>query len=151
MTKDVLVAIKGLQFSSGEEPDNIEIINSGEYYMKNGKHYILYEEVSEGFDKTTKNMIKLSDGFCSVSKKGLVNVNMLFEENKKNLTNYATPFGNIMIGIDTQSVKVTEEDDSLNVLVDYALEANYEHLAHCKLTIEVKNKASGISLSTSSS
>jgi len=147
MTKEVLVAIKGLQFSDGEDPDRIETINSGEYYKKGDHHYILFEEVTEGYDKPTKNMIKFADGLCSVNKKGLINVNMLFEENKCNLTSYNTPYGNIMIGIDTEKVDFEEKEDSINIFVKYALEANYEHLADCKLTIEVRNRNDGIPLS----
>lgn len=146
MTKDVLVSIKGLQFSDGEGPDKVETINSGQYYKKGEHHYILFDEVTEGYNQPTKNMIKFGDGLCSVNKKGLINVNMLFEERKKNLTSYTTPYGNIMIGIDTARVDLLEKEDKIDISVDYALEANYEHLADCKLSIEIRNKNEGIPL-----
>ena len=41
MTKDVLVKISGLQFEEQEENEPVEIITTGNYYKKNGKHYIL--------------------------------------------------------------------------------------------------------------
>jgi uncharacterized beta-barrel protein YwiB (DUF1934 family) len=147
MNKEVLVAISGLQFSEGMEPDRIETINSGEYYKKGNSHYILFDEVTEGDERTTRNMIKFSDGICSVNKKGVINVNMLFEEKKRNLTNYATPFGNVMIGIDTQNIDLAETEERIDLLVDYALEANYEHLANCKLKIAICNRADGMQLS----
>ena len=55
MTKEVLLTIKGLQFTTdaGEEengsPEPMEVITAGNYYKKNGKHYIMYDEVMEGY------------------------------------------------------------------------------------------------------
>ena len=46
MTKEVLVTISGLQFSPETESESVELITSGSYYKKNGKHYIIYDEVS---------------------------------------------------------------------------------------------------------
>lgn len=147
MDKDVLISISGLQFSEGEGPDKVETINAGQYYKKGDHHYVLFDEVIEGHDKPTRNMIKFADGLCSVNKKGVINVNMLFEENKRNLTNYATPFGSIMIGIDTKNVSLDQTEDKIDLLVDYALEANYEHLANCKLKIAIRNRSQGMPLS----
>ena len=47
MTKDVLISISGLQFAGGENSEPVEVITSGSYYKKNGRHYILYDEVAE--------------------------------------------------------------------------------------------------------
>ena len=70
MTKDVLVKISGLQFEEQEENEPVEIITTGNYYKKNGKHYILYDEVQEGCDDVTKSMIKVNDEFMDVTKRG---------------------------------------------------------------------------------
>lgn len=146
MTKDVLVAIKGLQFDAAEDETNIETVSVAEYYEKNSSHYVIYNEVTEGSDETTKNVIKFKDNVLELTKKGFVNVHMVFEENKKNMTNYATPFGDILIGIDAKKVSMAEEDSHIRVNVDYALEVNYEHLADCKITMDIKPKeqASGL-------
>ena len=45
MTKDVLITISGIQTIDGEVNDPIETVTPGEYYFRNGKHYILYDEV----------------------------------------------------------------------------------------------------------
>lgn len=146
MTKDVLVAIKGLQFDASEDETNIETINMAEYFEKNSSRYVLFDEVTEGSLESTKNIIKFKGNVLELTKKGLVNVHMIFEENKKNMTNYATPFGDILIGIDAKKVSMTEEDSHIRVNVDYALEVNYEHLADCKITVDVKPKNQGMSV-----
>lgn len=147
MNKEVLLALKGLQFAVGEEgAEALETITAAEYYQRNGSSYVVYEEVTEGFSDTTKNIIKFKDSMVEVTKKGLMNVHMVFEENKKNMTNYGTPFGNILIGIDTGKIRIEEVDDSIKVNVDYTLEANYEHLADCKIEMNIRNREQGISL-----
>lgn len=146
MTKDVLIAIKGLQFDAAAEETNIETVSVGQYYEKNSSHYVLYDEIDEDSEECTKNIIKFRENKMELTKKGLVNVHMIFEKDKKNLTNYATPFGDILIGIDAKRISMNEDNENIRVKVDYALEINYEHFADCKITVEIKPKeqASGL-------
>ena len=102
--------------------------------------------MTEGFQDTTKNIIKFTGSQMEVTKKGLVNVHMIFEQNKKNMTSYATPFGNILIGIDTDAVEIEEEKDAIRVNVEYSLEANYEHMADCKIEMKIRPREEGFDL-----
>ncbi len=146
MTKEVLISIKGLQFNEGES-DNIEIITPGTYYKKNDNHYVVFEEILEGHKEPTKNMIKFNQKEMTLTKRGLVNVHMLFEENKKNITNYGTPFGNIIIGIEAGKIALTEKEKQMELLVSYALEVNYEHFADCNIRMNIREKGTeGFSL-----
>lgn len=139
MTKDVLVTISGLQFM-GEDNDSVELITSGSYYKRNGKHYVLYDEVQEGFDGVTKNTVKIAQDMMDITKKGVTNVHMMFEKNKKNVTYYYTPFGSLLVGIDARNVDVVETEDNISVKVNYNLEVNYEHLADCAITMNICSK-----------
>ena len=147
MEKEVLIALKGLQFALDEEGANaLETITPAEYYKRNDSHYVIFEELMEGFTDTTKSVIKFRDSQLEVTKKGLVNVHMVFEENRKNMTSYATPFGNILIGIDTDEVEIREEEDRIQVNVAYTLEANYEHMADCKIEMSIRPREEGLEL-----
>ena len=143
MTKDVLITISGIQTIDGEVNDPIETVTPGEYYFRNGKHYILYDEVAEDTAGTTKNIIKLGDEVLDITKRGETNVHMMFEKDKKNVTYYYTPYGNLLIGIDATKVQVEETEHNLSVKVDYALEVNYEHMADCKITMNIQSKNAG--------
>lgn len=146
MTKEVLLSLKGLQLENGDGGQELETITAADYYRKNGSHYVLYDEVTEGFDDVTKNMIKFHDTCLEVTKRGLINVHMVFEENQKNMTSYMTPYGNILIGIDTGSVLVDESDNQIRVQVDYTLEANYQYLADCKIDMMIRSREEGMRL-----
>ena len=140
MEKDVLVTIKGLQtLENIDNPEEVELVAKGDYYYRNGHHYIFFEEMTEGFPQPTK----ITDKSVEVKKKGVTNVQMIFEENKKNLTYYATPFGNLQMGIAATKIAVKEEEQGLDLAIDYALEINAEHAADCQIQINVKPKVPG--------
>ena len=141
MTKDVLVTISGLQIMSmAEDSEPVEVITAGDYYKKNNKHYVIYDEVTEGFDGTTKNIIKLQEDCVHITKRGITNVHMVFEKNKKNITCYQTPFGNLMLGIDAKNISIKEDEHDISVNVEYALELNYEHIADCTVKMAIQSK-----------
>ncbi len=125
MTKDVLITIRGVHTLDHEDND-VEMIVRGDYYQKNGKHYILYEEILEGAEERVKNVIKISPSSMDIIKKGVTNSRMLFEKNKKNLSCYSTPVGNLVIGIQANHFYVEEQENSIKVNVDYSLDINYE-------------------------
>lgn len=140
MTKDVLLTIKGLQLFEGTGSDEIETIYPGEYFYRNQSHFILYDEQPEGIPEVIKNMVKLNDREFVITKKGPVTVQMVFEEGKKTMTDYNTPFGNIMISMDTSKLEVEESEDRLKIHIEYALEANYQFVADCKIDMEIASK-----------
>ena len=133
-----MLTIRGLQFDQGPDSEEIETVQWGQYYKKNGTHYIIYEEIMEGFEEPIRNVIKFREREMNLMKRGMVNVYMAFEEHKKNVTNYLTPYGSLLIGMDTRRVKFTEGDEEIRLQVEYALEANYEYLADCRIEIRVQ-------------
>lgn len=139
MKKDVLVSIKGLHFSEEADSEQIEVITPGSYYRKKNHHYVVYEEVAEGSDEVTKNMIKFDGDTVSIIKKGYTTVDMLFEKNKRNMTNYVTPFGSLMVGVDAKDINIDCGEDNISINVDYALDINYQHLADCKIEMAIKS------------
>lgn len=140
MTKDVLVTIQGLHFEDDvidEELEQIETICPGEYYFRNQGHFVLYEEIVEGFTDPIKTMIKLKNNELTLTKKGPVNVQMVFAEGKKTMTDYITPFGNVLMGIDTDRIEVEQTEDKMKIHIKYVLEANYQYVSDCQIHIEV--------------
>ena len=138
MTKDVLITIRGVHTLDHEDND-VEMIVRGDYYQKNGKHYILYEEILEGAEERVKNVIKISPSSMDIIKRGVTNSRMLFEKNKKNLSCYSTPVGNLVIGIQANHFYVEEQENSIKVNVDYSLDINYEHMSDCRICVDVQS------------
>lgn len=144
MTKEVLVTIRGLQFVSQEdEAEPVEVVTPGEYYFKNGSHYLLFEELTEGFTESTRNMMKFRKGHLEVRKKGLIDVNMVYELNKKTMSYYHTPFGVMHMGIFATSFEQTEREHEIELKIDYALEMNEAFVADCSIYIQIQSREAG--------
>ncbi|MBA4701692.1 MAG: DUF1934 domain-containing protein [Ruminococcus sp.] len=148
MTKDVLVSISGLHMDTlsgmlNGDDEAIEVLTPGNYYCKNGKHYVIYDEVMEGMHGTIKNRIKITGtDSVEIMKTGLSNTHMVFERNKKNITYYQTPFGQMLIGVKTRNMEINVTEENIDVSVDYELDINYEPLADCKIKMEIYAKGS---------
>lgn len=140
MTKEVIVTICGLQNGPQTDGEPIEMLVVGEYFYKNNKHYILYEEAMEGDSTPIKNRIKISNGKMELTKSGMVNVHMIFEENVKNITQYHTPYGSMTMGIDGKKIEIKEQENEISISVLYGLEMNEEFVADCNISIGIKSK-----------
>lgn len=136
MTKDILVSVSGIQFEI-EPNEPVELITTGAYYNKNGKHYILYEE-ADMEDGLTKNRIKIAPNKIEMVKSGATNAQMIFEEGKTNMTYYDTVMGSLLLGVTADSIHIREEERRIQAIVRYSLEINYNHISDCEITIDVK-------------
>ena len=143
MQKEVLIHVRGLQMMDAQgDQEPIEIVVAGLYYFRNGSHYLRYEELLDETAEPTINYIKMSEKGLEVSKKGLVNVHMVFEQGKKNMTYYSTPYGTLQMGIAATGLELQEEEDNIHLKVDYALDMNEEHVADCYLTVQAQSRDS---------
>lgn len=143
MNKDVLIHVRGLQMMETDDAQEpIEIVVPGQYYFRNGSHYLRYEEMLDDTAETTVNYIKMSPKGVEVRKQGQVNVHMVFEEGKKNKTFYNTPYGTLQMGISATGLELKESEDGIQMKVDYALDMNEEHVADCYLTVQAQSKDS---------
>lgn len=141
MTKEVFVRLSGMQFSKdGEVPEPIEVISRGTYAKKNGKHYIVYDEVEGGLHEVIKNTVKIWDNCYEIIKGGAVRTHLKFEAGKSYSSFYETPYGNLVIQVHTKEVALEEKEEELNIHVFYELEINYEKMADCRIEMCIQAK-----------
>lgn len=121
--------------------DTVEVTAPADYFFKNGKHYIVYDEVTEGFTGHTKNQIRISEGpVVEVKKKGLVNSVMTFETDETHMTCYQTPFGEMMMGVTADRIEIDEDNDRMDIHISYGLDVNYEPMAECRIHICIQSR-----------
>ena len=138
MNKEVIINISGLQLDAGtEEP--IELMTTGDYYLKNGKHYVIYDELTDD-SQVVKNRLKISPKVVEVTKKGASSSHMVFERGKENLTYYDTPFGSLLLGINTSKIDLEEKEDSMALHIDYGLSINSDHVSDCSIDVSIASK-----------
>ena len=142
MTKNVIISLTGLQYVAEEEEAPIEVINFGQYYKKGNKHYLLYEETDEG-GKATKCRIKVSEQELELQKRDASNTRLLFLPGEEYLTNYETPYGSLLVGVNTRSLELYEEEEFLRATLKYGLDINGERTGDCTLVLKVQSCEQG--------
>ena len=143
MTKDVLLSISGLHYETvdavgADENEPIRVITPATYYYKNNKHYVIYDEVVEGMPGMIKNKVRIANDKLEIMKSGLSNTHMIFEKDKINITQYETPYGDLLVGTHTKDMQVDVTEEKIHVHVNYALDVNSETVADCNIDMNIK-------------
>lgn len=138
MDNNVIVKISGLQIVE-ETGDNVEILAVGKHYIKNNKHYLIYEEIEDDNGTVTKNTIKFNDMRAEVMRKGVANGKLIFQKGENNQSIYSTPFGELLIEVLTKDIELNQQQDNINLKIDYELYANNNKISNNKIEIDIKN------------
>ena len=141
MTKEVIITLRGVQFGGAEDSAQpVEIVTPGEYYYKNGQHYLIFEETTEGFREVTHNLYKFTEDRLMVHKKGLIDTEMIFEKGKKTISAYHTPLGRMDMNIAATDFCLKVSENQLDYRVDYALNMGEGFAADCQVNFNVKSR-----------
>ncbi len=121
MTKDIILTISGLHETDGEGDSPIETMTPAQYFFKNGKHYVMYDEVMEGLDGPLKSTIKFTEDQVEVIRNGAASARMVFQPGQENMMLYQTPMGPLSISLYTEEIVANIEDEHMSLKIDYSL------------------------------
>lgn len=141
MEKEVIITISGMQ-SEYERENPIKQTMAGEYYFRNGKHFLVYQEIIEGERglDTNKCTMMITPEEMKINKRGSGNLRMNFFKRKKTITSYPTPFGYIMTSFYTHTIDITEAPEFMEVSLIYELEMNGSYMSECEIRVTVVPK-----------
>ncbi len=137
MATEVKITVRGIQTDEVGEKTVTETVHRGEYFKKDDSIYLLYEETFEGESGTAKNTIKWKNGVLELTRKGLINARMVFEQGKTHMTDYASPYGLLQLGVQTERVFCVERQEGFELHTEYVLTAQEEPVSRCKLAVKV--------------
>ena len=140
MTKDIILTISGLHATDGEKDDPVEIITPAEYFYKNGKHYVIYDEVMEGIEGSVKSKIKFTENNVELMRTGAASTRMVFEEEKEHVALYHTPMGPLSISLYTEEINTKFEEDKMELKIRYSLKAEEQVITESAVHIEICSK-----------
>jgi len=137
--KKVMISIKGSPAFPVGEDDGFELMTDGEYMRDNGFSTFSYVESElTGLDGllTTFNVepdrvvLRRGDGFSG---------DMIFSEKQKHHFLYETPFGSIMMGIDTHSITKNLRDDGGSLEIRYDIEVDNVSVSQNLFKINIRS------------
>ena len=120
---NVIISIKGKQIYAESSPDEMELVTSGTLKREGrGKYSISYQESElTGLEGTTTSLL-IDGGKVTLLREGSINSQMVFEEGRRHLSMYETPYGALSIGVNTRRMRSTVNDKGGDLEIDYAIE-----------------------------
>lgn len=137
MTKDIILTISGIHATDGEADEPIEIMAPGQYYLKNGKHYVLFDEVMEGIEGEIKSALKIAEDKVELIRNGAASTHMVFQKEQEHLTIYQTPMGPLSISLYTDDILAEIDENYMNLEIHYFLKAEGEIISESTLNLNV--------------
>lgn len=127
MEKSVILSIRGQQtFEDNSDPEVIELVTEGTLTdHRNGNYTVRYQESELTGLEGTSTTIQVEPGSVCILREGQVNSQMVFEEGRRHLTMYNTPYGAMAIGVNTRKMKVNLDETGGSIEINYALEVDH--------------------------
>lgn len=143
MEKEVVISIKGMQKYEGMLPDAVELVTAGRL-VRDGESYTLSYQESEltGLDGTLTT-IQVDGGQVTMLRVGEFNSQMVFQEGRRHLSMYNTPYGTMAIGVHTLHLLADLNDQGGDIEVDYAVEVDHALTGRNIFRINVKEAEGG--------
>ena len=136
MKKNVMVQISGLH--NAETPDDaVEVLLPGNYYNRNGTHYIKYQQYDEESGRLLDNLIKIKDETLEIKKKGASSMQMFFKKNHRNVSYYDMEQGSLLMETRTQDVKIQQREQRIDVELAYDLFINEQYVSDSHIKIQI--------------
>jgi len=123
MTDNVIISIKGKQLYAESGPDEMELVTSGVLKRDSRGGFMVSYQESEltGLEGTTTKL-HVHGGRVTLLREGGVNSQMVFEEGRRHLSMYETPYGELSIGVNTKRMRSTLGEAGGDLEIDYAIE-----------------------------
>ena len=104
MKKEVVLSIRGRQNYGGQEPEVIELVTEGTMEFRNGGWDVSYQETAlTGLEGVTTTF-RVEPGKVTLSRKGALSSQMVFQEGVAHESLYRMPFGALMLTVKATSV-----------------------------------------------
>lgn len=146
MEKEVVISIKGMQSYEGVLPDVIELVTEGRL-ARDGTGYTLSYQESEltGLDGTLTT-IQVDGEQVTLIRVGEFNSQLVFQEGRRHLSVYNTPYGAMEIGVHTRHLLAELNDQGGDIEVDYSVEVDHALAGRNIFRINVRDKGAQTSL-----
>lgn len=121
MHDNVIISIKGKQVNENG-PDEMELVTEGRLICNDKGVLVSYQESELTGLQGTTTMLRINGPVVTLLREGTVNSQMVFEEGRRHLSMYETPYGSMSVGINTRRVKNTIGETGGDLEIDYAIE-----------------------------
>ncbi len=146
MNRNVEVNVTGIHSREGEPTEKVESLAAGIYeLLEDGSVAIEYDEEQDtgaGSMKVHNRVLIGADGRkMEIVRGGATSSTLAFAEDLEYDTEYATPYGTMLMKVKTKSFDLTRVggDEEIKVVADYDLEIEGRVVSSSMIVIDIKN------------
>jgi len=136
--KKATISIKGLPVLSVDDEESFELVTDGEYLRKDGVSTFSYIESELTGLNGLLTTFNVEPDRVVLRRGGEFSGDMIFSENQKHNFLYETPFGSIMMGIDTRSITKNMRDDGGSLEIRYDIEVDNVSVSRNLFKIDIR-------------
>ena len=126
MAENVIISIKGTQVFDEQSPDMMELVTSGTLEREpDGGYTLSYQESELTGLGGTQTVFRIDGNRVTLTREGEVNSMMVFEEGRRHLSMYETPYGALSVGINTRRMRTQMDAAGGHIEIDYAVEVDH--------------------------
>ena len=144
MEKEVVISIKGMQTYEGTPPDIIELVTEGRLVRDGSSYTLSYQESELTGLEGTLTTIQVDGEQVTLMRVGEFNSQLVFQEGRRHLSMYNTPYGAMTIGVNTRHLLAELNDQGGDIEVDYAIEVDHALAGRSVFHINVKESEGGL-------
>ncbi|WP_458863474.1 YwiB family protein [Acidaminobacterium chupaoyuni] len=138
MKKDVIISISGRQDYEDQSPEKVELVTNGQYYLRGGKYYIVYEESALTGMEGTKTTMKIEPDALTILRTGAVSSQLRLCAGQRHTALYQSNYGPLNISTITQSLTSQLGEDGGFLEVSYAVEVDHVYTNTNYLRLEIR-------------
>ena len=140
----VLLFIRGEQYFDDVDPDATELTTEGTLELTEEGLLLTYQETALTGMEGTTTTFEVSGPQVILRRVGSVNSQMVFEEGRRHLSMYNTPYGALAVGISTKKMKTELDAAGGSIEIDYAIEIDHAVAGENLFRIQVRQKGLSI-------
>ena len=141
MDNNVIISIKGMQSLDGAENETVELVTEGTLIRDgDGEYTISYQESEVTGMEGTLTTFQIERGRVTLLRIGEFNSQMVFEEGRRHLSMYDTPYGALSVGVNTRRMRCRMGEHGGNIEIDYAIEIDHAVAGQNQFQIDVREK-----------
>lgn len=128
--------------SDGVDTDKVEMETTCIYYGTPYNYTVEFDEIFAE-DMKSHTVLRVKNGECAhLLRRGSINTELIIEKGKRHNCAYATPYGELMVGITAQEISSDAKEDSLKLKMNYTIDFYGEVNQTKEMTVTVGKKIS---------
>lgn len=141
MKKDVIISIQGLQHYAGMDSDNIELVTEGKLEEAGGALRLSYQESELTGMEGTTTVFQVEPERVTLLRVGSVSSEMVFEQGRRHMSLYSTPYGSMEIGVLARKLNSTLGRNGGKLEINYDIEINHTLAGQSLFRIDVRESS----------